>query len=125
MKTLNPFKHTVLLSILIALFLVTAGFSEDTEECKPPRLVDLGSERCIPCKMMQPILESLKITHKDKFDVEFIDISKNPEAGKSYNIRVIPTQIFYNVHGKEIFRNEGFLSKEDILKKWKELGMEF
>ncbi|GAI95361.1 unnamed protein product, partial [marine sediment metagenome] len=58
------------------------------------------------------------------FKVEFIDVWENPEAGREYGIRLIPTQIFYDSSGKELFRHEGFFSKEDILAKWKELGVE-
>lgn len=90
-----------------------------------PRLVDLGAGKCIPCKMMAPILEELKAQHAGRLDVVFIDVWQNPDAGRPYGIRVIPTQIFYSPDGKELFRHEGFFSKEDILKKWKELGFEF
>jgi len=89
-----------------------------------PRLVDLGATKCIPCKMMAPILEDLKKTYAGKMDVEFIDVWENPEAGKKYGINLIPTQIFYDAAGKELFRHEGFFAKEDILAKWKELGVE-
>jgi len=88
-----------------------------------PRLVDLGAGKCIPCKMMAPILEDLKKTYAGKLDVQFIDVWENPDAGKKYGINVIPTQIFYDADGKELFRHEGFLGKEDILSKWKEFGM--
>jgi thioredoxin 1 len=37
---------------------------------------------------------------------------------------VIPTQIFFDAEGKELFRHVGFFAKEDILAKWKELGVE-
>jgi len=89
-----------------------------------PKLVDLGAGKCIPCKMMAPILEDLKKEYKGKFDVVFIDVWENPGAGKKYGIKIIPTQIFYDAAGKELFRHEGLFSKEDILKKWKELGIE-
>ena len=89
-----------------------------------PRLVDLGADKCIPCKMMAPILDELKAAYAGQFDVEFIDVWKNPDAGKSYGIRSIPTQIFIDAGGKELFRHEGFFPKEDILAKWKELGVE-
>ena len=87
-----------------------------------PRLVDLGAGKCIPCKMMAPILEDLKKSHADKFKVEFIDVWQNPDSGRKYGIRVIPTQIFFAHDGKELFRHEGFYGKKDILAKWKELG---
>ncbi len=88
-----------------------------------PRLVDLGAKTCIPCKMMAPILEELKAEYEGVFKVEFIDVWENPEAGREYGIRLIPTQIFYDSSGKELFRHEGFMSKEDILTRWKELGV--
>jgi len=90
-----------------------------------PKLVDLGAGKCIPCKMMAPILEDLKKSHSNKFEVQFIDVWQNPEPGQHYGIRVIPTQIFFAPDGKELFRHEGFFGKDDILAKWKELGFTF
>jgi thioredoxin 1 len=88
-----------------------------------PRLVDLGAGKCIPCKMMAPILEELKTEYVGRMNVQFIDVWENPAAGQPFGIRVIPTQIFYDATGKELFRHEGFFAKEDILGKWKELGV--
>ena len=89
-----------------------------------PRLVDLGAGKCIPCKAMKPILEDLMANYAGTFKTEFIDVWENEAAGKTYGIKMIPTQIFFDATGKELFRHEGFLSKEDILGKWKELGIE-
>ena len=89
---------------------------------KLPHLVDLGADKCIPCKMMAPILEELRNEYKGKLQVEFIDVWKDRSAGDQYGIRVIPTQIFFDPSGKELFRHVGFISKEDILSKWQELG---
>jgi thioredoxin 1 len=89
-----------------------------------PRMVDLGADKCIPCKMMAPILEELRREYAGVFTVEFIDVWKNPDAAEKYGIRIIPTQIFFDATGKELFRHEGFYSKEDILAKWEELGVE-
>jgi thioredoxin 1 len=89
-----------------------------------PRLVDLGADKCIPCKMMAPVLEGLKKEYAGRMEVEFIDVWKNPDAGKAFGIEVIPTQIFYDASGRELFRHVGFFSKEDILAEWKQLGVE-
>lgn len=90
-----------------------------------PRMVDLGAGKCIPCKMMAPILDELRAEFAGKLDVVFIDVWQNPKAGEPYKIRLIPTQVFYDASGKELFRHEGFFSKDDILAKWKELGYDF
>lgn len=89
-----------------------------------PKLLDLGATKCIPCKMMAPILEELKKTYAGKLDVVFIDVWEKPDEAKQYKINLIPTQIFFDAAGKERFRHEGFFSREDILSKWKELGVE-
>lgn len=89
-----------------------------------PRLLDLGATKCIPCKMMAPILEELKEVYAGRMEVVFIDVWENPDAAKPYGIKLIPTQIFFDASGKELFRHEGFYSKEDILAKWKELGVD-
>jgi thioredoxin 1 len=91
---------------------------------KLPKLLDLGATKCIPCKKMAPILEELKKEYAGKMEVEFIDVWQNPDAARRYGIQMIPTQIFYDADGKEIFRHIGFIGKEDILAKWKELGVD-
>lgn len=90
---------------------------------KLPKLLDLGAGKCVPCKMMKPILDDLKQNCSQTFITEFIDVWENRDAGKQYGIEAIPTQIFYDAEGKELFRHQGFYGKEDILGKWKELGI--
>ncbi len=89
-----------------------------------PRLLDLGATKCIPCKMMAPILEELAREYKGKLKVEFIDVWENPDAARKYGIRVIPTQIFFDEKGEEFFRHEGFYSKQDILRKFRDQGID-
>jgi thioredoxin 1 len=91
---------------------------------KLPKLIDLGAGKCIPCKMMKPILDDLKANYADRFVTVFIDVWENPDAGKPYGIEMIPTQVFFDATGKELFRHTGFYGKEDILGKWKELGVD-
>jgi thioredoxin 1 len=74
--------------------------------------------------MMAPILEDLKKTYAGELEVQFIDVWESPDAGEKYGVNVIPTQIFFDAQGKELFRHEGFFGKEDILAKWKEFGVE-
>lgn len=87
-----------------------------------PRMLDLGADKCIPCKQMAPILAELKVEYAGRATIEFIDVWKNPEASKQYGVRVIPTQIFYDINDREVWRHEGFLGKDDIVARLKELG---
>ena len=89
-----------------------------------PRMVDRGAGKCIPCKLMAPILEELKQTFAGRLEVQFIDVWVNPDEAPKYGVKIIPTQIFYDAAGKELFRHEGFFAREDILAKWKEFGVD-
>jgi thioredoxin 1 len=115
---------TSLKNILIAIVGVWSAAAWAAEPAKLPKLVDLGADKCIPCKAMAPILKDLKAEYAGRMDVEFIDVWKDPTPGKAYKIKLIPTQIFFDASGKERFRHEGFFGKEDILAKWKELGVD-
>ena len=86
-------------------------------------MIELGSKTCIPCQMMQPILEELRKEYKGQLEVPFWDVYEHPEKAKAYKIRVIPTQVFVGADGKELFRHEGFFAKADILAKFKEHGV--
>lgn len=129
MKT--PVKVMIVLGVIAAaagIIVLKPAPASSTEtavvtDAKLPRLLDLGADKCVPCKMMSPILEDLKNQYAGRMTVEFIDIWKNPDAGEKYGVEMIPTQIFFDAEGRELFRHTGFLAREDILAKWKELGV--
>lgn len=90
-----------------------------------PKLIDFGSKQCKACKAMEPVLDSCKEKHADKFITEFIDVwvPENQLFARSHNIQSIPTQVFLDKEGKEVFRNVGFISEDDIVNKFSELGL--
>jgi thioredoxin 1 len=90
-----------------------------------PTLIDLGADKGVPCKMRAPILKEMRGTFDGQLDVVFLDVWKDPEVGRRYGVQVIPTQIFLDEDGDELFRHQGFFSREDILKKWGEFGYTF
>ena len=108
------------LSLLVILPFAAPACADEPPKGPLPRLVDLGATKCIPCKKMAPILEELKKDYAGIVDVVFVDVWKDPNAGKPYNIRAIPTQVFFDRSGKEAFRHVGFFSREDIEKVFKE-----
>lgn len=117
----------VVCGVMIAKNLKThqqaAGLADDTVIGKgKPVLLELGSHSCVPCKKMMPILAELS-TEQSAFTVSFVDVWAAEEKSEQYNIELIPTQIFFDKDGAELFRHVGFYPKEDILKKWKELGI--
>ena len=98
--------------------------SEGVGPLDRPRLLDLGATTCIPCKKMIPVLEELKTEYEGRLDVEFVDVWRLPGVANQYGVQSIPVQIFFDASGKEVYRHEGFFAKNDILKKWQELGVD-
>lgn len=89
---------------------------------KLPKLVDLGTTTCAPCKAMLGVMSELEQSYADQLAVEFINVQQQGDAAAQYGVRVIPTQVFLDQDGREVFRHTGFYSTEAIVKKWQELG---
>lgn len=85
-------------------------------------MVDIGAHSCIPCKMMTPVIEELSKEYEGLAAIVFIDVWEHRGEAAKYDIKSIPTQIFYDAEGKEQFRHVGFLDKESIVAKLTELG---
>ena len=86
-------------------------------------MVDLGSDTCIPCKLMAPIMEKVEKKYRGKAAVILIDVRKNQEPIKRFGIRAIPTQIFFDKQGKEVYRHEGFMSEAEIDQVFQNMGV--
>jgi len=85
--------------------------------------IELGADRCIPCKAMQPIMKEIAEECAGKIQVVFYDVWKDPRPARHYRIQLIPTQVFMDQDGKEIFRHVGFFPKDEILQMLKEKGI--
>lgn len=87
--------------------------------------VEIGSVNCIPCRAMQPIMNAVEKEYKGQVKIVFHDVwtPKGKEDAMKYNIRVIPTQVFLDINGKEYFRHEGYFPKEQVVEVLKKGGV--
>lgn len=76
--------------------------------------VELGSETCIPCKNMRPVMDSIQKKYGNQILVKFIDVIKNSQEAEKYKIEVMPTQVFLDTNNKELHRHKGFYSEDSI-----------
>jgi thioredoxin 1 len=88
-----------------------------------PAVINFGAGRCIPCRLMAPSLESLSTEYQGKVSILFVEAPKNISIAKEFNIRAMPTQIFFNAQGKEIKRHVGYMSKESIIRELKAMDI--
>ncbi|MCB2173876.1 thioredoxin family protein [bacterium] len=86
-------------------------------------MLDLGATQCVPCKMMAPIIEELKVEYQGRASIIFIDVWQHREQARRFGIKGIPTQIFYDQDGNEVGRHVGFMDKKSIVSVFQKLGV--
>ena len=103
--------------------LLDKRFPKDVVQSPLPKLLDFGRGVCIPCKKMAPILKELSEEYKERVVIKIIEVYEDRELTEANNIRLIPTQIFFDSENKEVFRHEGFMDKEAIKKIFDKMGV--
>ena len=86
-----------------------------------PALYEFGSKYCIPCKEMKEVMAALKASHGDQMEFRMVYVDEEKPLFGEYKIVAIPTQVYLNAEGQEVDRHMGALSKEEVLKKLKDL----
>jgi thioredoxin 1 len=88
-----------------------------------PTIVDFGANDCMPCRLLRPILKDIGKEYAGRAHVLVIDIYAEKELAREYRVQVVPTLVFFDSKGKEVYRHLGALDKEAIVAKLKEIGM--
>lgn len=101
-----------LVAILACSSIAYAASQKDVPVKDMITVVDLGAKTCIPCKMMVPVLDAMEKKYQGKAAIVFIDVREAPEQAAKFGIRAIPTQLFFDKTGKEVYRHEGFLDEK-------------
>ncbi|MBU4318128.1 MAG: thioredoxin family protein [Proteobacteria bacterium] len=126
---MKKIKWMIVIGMIMAWGTVVSGADSKSDETSivptPGRvtMLDLGAHKCIPCKMMAPIIEELQNEYAGRASIVFIDVWKNPDEARRYGVQSIPTQIFYDKDGKEAGRHVGFLDKKSIVSALEDLGV--
>jgi len=85
--------------------------------------LEFGSTTCIPCKMMEKVMEEVRVDYGDKVEVIFHNVNEEKKLSGEYGIKMIPTQIFLDSEGKEFHRHIGYYPTEEIAKVLLERGI--
>lgn len=76
-----------------------------------PTVIDFGSDSCIPCKQMAPVLETLNAEFQGRAAVQFMDIWQYTDGVQDFPIQVIPTQVFFTAEGKPFVPSDELAAK--------------
>jgi thioredoxin 1 len=111
---------------VISFMTATAAQAAETREIPAKgmvTMVDLGAKKCVPCKMMAPIMEKVEKDYQGRAVIHFYDVWEDREPATRFGIQGIPTQIFFDTDGKEVYRHVGFLSEADIVSQLTRMGV--
>jgi thioredoxin 1 len=90
----------------------------DTVSSIKVTFIEFGSLKCIPCKMMQPVMKEVEEKYGNQVNVIFYDVwTKDGKLmAPKYELRTIPMQVFLDKDGNEYFRHNGYFSIEEVVK---------
>ncbi len=86
-------------------------------------MLELGSVGCIQCENMKPVMQKLRETYPTTLEVIFIDVKKDHETARRFNVHIIPVQVFLDRTGKEFHRHMGYYSYEEIVPVLRNAGL--
>lgn len=92
-------------------------------QAKKPLVADFGMRRCGQCIAQGKIMEEVGAAVGEKVLTRFVHIKDEEAVTEEYKVLMVPTIIFFDSEGKELYRNVGLMQKEAILNKLGELGL--
>lgn len=121
----------IIISVIIAILgtiviaIVTSEKNNDNNNDARYTLLDLGSQGCIPCDNLRPVIASLKTKFEGQININFYDVNtstKGAELGTKYNVSTIPTLIYLDENDNEVYRSVGYKSQAEIEADFRRLG---
>ncbi len=91
-----------------------SNFEREVTQSDKPVLVDFWAEWCGPCKMIAPILDEIAKEKAGAVKVAKVNVDENQSLSFKFNIRAIPTMLFFK-NGQVRDQVTGMTSKKDLI----------
>lgn len=100
--------------------LTDSNFSNTLQSAGVPMMVDFWAPWCGPCRLIAPIVDELAGEFTGRIQVGKVNIDENPGVASQFNIRAIPTVLFFK-NGEVVDVVRAAVPKAHLLKKIEEL----
>jgi thioredoxin 1 len=92
-----------------------AGPLEDAaREAGKPLIVRFGLDRCLQCIKQGQAFDTLEPQYAGQMAFRFVHIGKQEEMAGAYKVLLIPTVLFFDAGGEEVFRHVGYLDAAQL-----------
>jgi len=118
---------------VLALFLFAAGsgpvgaaddpLGDTARGAGKPLIVDFGMTRCLQCIQQGKTMDRLKETLGESVLLQFVHIGEQEAMASVYKVMLIPTLVYFDAQGQEVFRNVGQMEHDEMVTKARELGL--
>jgi thioredoxin 1 len=98
----------------------TSGFKSEVLDSKVPVIVDFWAEWCMPCRMIEPVVEELNKEYNGKVKFFKLNTDKDPSIAIQYQIMSIPTLLFFK-NGRPVDKVVGVVPKKNLMEKIKNI----
>ncbi len=88
-----------------------------------PVIADFGLGICMQCKKQSATLEEIRETYGDKVIVRMVNVGKEGELTKRYEVELIPTLVFIDPKGKIVLKKVGPLGYDEIRSQLSRMGV--
>ncbi len=109
------------LGVLLVWQVLPAGTENPAPPMTRPALYEFGAGYCFSCKEMEKVMQEIKGRYGEQLEVRMVYVDKEKDLFQQYKILLIPTQVFLDASGKEVDRHIGALSKDEVLKRLRQL----
>jgi len=110
----------VLSCFLVAVLLIWSSVPGWCQSSAPPQsrptIMEFSRERCPMCAEVEKTLAKVKAAYGNQIDIRIVHIEPDEKLFKRYQIAIVPTQIFFNAEGNEVFRHMGVMPYEDSVR---------
>jgi len=113
------------LAIILLLGVLLLGLAAPALAQPPagalPEILEFDRKFCPVCKQSEAIIQAVQAKFPGQFTVRRLYIDEDESLFRRYRVAIVPTQIFLDASGREVFRHEGLFPQEKLLAKLREL----
>lgn len=112
----------ILISAVVLLCQVLPARGQGpTPSTSRPVILEFARKFCPICKKMEQVLKEVQAQYTGQFEVRLVYMDEEEYLFRRYKISIVPTQVFLDAAGKEVFRHENLMSKEKLVQKLRQL----